>query len=178
MPGNATPATQPCCKVSTVFSSLMHSLRARRKSGTHSHTKANSGRRPRTTFTSSPMRRSSIRRMSATTTFRSKIVGSTICLRLKVSSWRVSAAALLPALCPHRLVPVRAQMRRVPSGMDRTGEVGGARKAGHRNKSVNRRQHSTSVARPGGRGQLAQREVDDREDRPETEAAAQMNVSH
>ena len=40
------------------------------------------------------MRRPSIARMSATTTFRSSSVGSMICLRLNASSWRVSPAAL------------------------------------------------------------------------------------
>ena len=60
-------------------------------------TGASSGRRLSTTFTSSPMRRPSIARMSATTTFRSSSVGSMISLRLNASSWRVSPAARSPA---------------------------------------------------------------------------------
>ena len=42
---------------------------------------------------SSPMRRRSRRSMSPTTAFRSTTLGSSTCLRLKASSWRVRAAA-------------------------------------------------------------------------------------
>ena len=51
-----------------------------------------------TTFTSSPIRRPSIARMSVTTTFRSSSVGSMICLRLNARSWRVSAGGALAGL--------------------------------------------------------------------------------